>query len=55
MKKEWFKPQLIVLHRDNAEAVLALCKLASGPSGPTTQNSGCWALPCSKCNAQTGS
>jgi len=57
MKKAWSKPQLVVLQRGNAEAVLAICKIASGSSGPTTTNSGCnvLAAPCSKCNAQVGS
>lgn len=57
MKKPWSKPTLIVLHRDTAEGVLAICKLASGSSGPTTQNSGCnvTAAPCLKCRALVGS
>ena len=57
MKKAWSKPQLVVLHRGNAEAVLAICKLASPGSGPTSVNSACYVLaaPCSKCNAQVGS
>ena len=57
MKKAWSKPQLVVLQRGNAEAVLAICKLLSGSSGPTTTNSGCnvLAAPCSKCNSQVGS
>jgi hypothetical protein len=57
MKKIWSKPELVILQRDKAEAVLALCKQTSGSSGPTSVNSGCYqiAAPCTKCNAQVGS
>jgi len=57
MKRTWSKPELIVLHRDTAEAVLAMCKGASTGTGSTTMFPGCnqTAAPCTKCNAQAAS
>lgn len=58
MKKAWSKPELIVLHRDKAEAVLALCKLGTSSFGPTTAvDSRCYAVItiCDPCSALTGS
>jgi hypothetical protein len=57
MKKAWSKPQLIVLHRDTAEAVLAVCKHTSTYGGPTNADTYCYALsaPCVVCSAQGAS
>jgi hypothetical protein len=59
MKKPWSKPQLIVLHRDTAEAVLAVCKTSfNPPSGPTTSHlSACYQVSagCVACSAQAAS
>jgi hypothetical protein len=58
MKKTWSKPQLVVLHRDKAEAVLAICKVSAppGPNGPTSINWGvCYQLPCQACSTHVGS
>jgi hypothetical protein len=59
MKKVWSKPQLIVLHRDKAEAVLAVCKTSfNPPSGPTTMYvSACYQIGagCVACSSQAAS
>ena len=57
-KKEWTKPQLIVLVRNKPEeAVLAACKNGAMPTaGNTAANGGCNTVICTTtCNMPTGS
>jgi len=52
-KKEWAKPELIVLVRSHPqEAVLAVCKDAMAGSANASLNSGCWydLGGCDNCN-----
>jgi hypothetical protein len=64
-KKQWHKPQLIVLVRSKpGEAILAACKGSeNGGTGPTAEFGGCFEIVeengfdghCSRCHVHTPS
>ena len=65
-KKQWQKPELIVLERNKPEeAVLLACKVSGRSSGNSTYNSRCYynragssgptGTSCSTCNSVTAS
>jgi len=60
-KKDWVKPELIIIERSNPEEmVLTACKLsgsrpAGGLSNHDSSNSGCQQYVCGSCSTLTGS
>jgi hypothetical protein len=56
MKKEWKKPQLLSITRNNAdEAVLTICKVDVASAGTWLQWNACWVSWAGACSSTSAS
>jgi hypothetical protein len=55
MKKEWKKPQMVVVARSTEECVLIGCKDPGTQGTPIVSNFSCTVDECAECNSHTSS